>query len=858
MAERRKRRSLWDMEEETKHLSGMSEHNSWTAKDRHSSHGSGRYYDYSDSRTAIAQNSRDDSSWPPWEAIDENPVAPMNGSFKNTPDGKEMGHQRERYYKKMSPGFDRMELHNYNHTHEYDRSHSQRYPGRGRERSRSRSRTRGRSHSRSLSRDRGRERGRGRGWSRSRGRSRSRNDINAKDHSHTRSRSPVGDYRRQSYGWNDRRSGPEKSSQVCRDFAAGSCRRGSHCRFLHPDSRSLRDGDLAEDDMAESWRSRGDHSRIPRHSYSRGSALELQKDVSDPYHGEDDQFSSKSKTAPPCKDFMRGKCRWEDTCRFSHHAASDDGFREGTRNPSFDKDIDRRQPCKNGKPLCKYFAAGKCDRDNCRFSHEDPNNNLERRRSEVTESCSSHDKSNWWNGPKWDDATRISDTLKPTGWVETIVTNTTCTVDTGNGQNDERGSYSLQNENKTWGVVECKSGSLNCEKQPSLPRECGSYGVDTGATESVGNDNMHNKQKHLLLHGSQLQNQDGIADVHGQNALLESQIFSIKALEQNVHPASHIQQPHCGAIENNLRNSLSDVIDEVKDTRYTTHPILFSGQSLNQDGGSMFPGHSSILNEGHRVQNMLCPNPSNGFSADLNRPEIHIVDLLNVQTQMQNNQKALHSQGLLEAKIPQLLTSLLASERPAQVSNSVVSNLGRQVSSVTDPISLTQRPANEDSQTYESMEVSGAKGMVPPFSDSLGCAPFVNSVNVQPNQNAASLNPLNSMGNGRDDTEHGNHNIAQVTEERNQIQLKSSSQLPVVKEFDSSKVKHPGSPRLKQEEVVANSEVTGGNKAIGEESKGVQENKHSETLGVMGKLKRGVLTRMKRGCVYLKMLLWSL
>lgn len=125
MGERRKRKSLWDIEDETKHFSGMREHNSWTGKDRHSSHGSGRYHEFSDSRTAIARKSRDHSEWPSWESIEEHPIAPMNSRFKNTPEGKEFGGGKG-YHKNISPGFDGMELHNYNHAHEYDRSHSQR------------------------------------------------------------------------------------------------------------------------------------------------------------------------------------------------------------------------------------------------------------------------------------------------------------------------------------------------------------------------------------------------------------------------------------------------------------------------------------------------------------------------------------------------------------------------------------------------------------------------------------------------------------------------------------------------------------------------------------------------------------
>ncbi|KAL7128299.1 hypothetical protein ABFS83_14G307000 [Erythranthe nasuta] len=345
MGERRKRRSMWDMEEETKHFSDMSKHNSSMGKEHRSNHDGGRYRQFSASGTYAAQTSRDHSGQQSWESTEENSVASMNGRFsksrQNGPERKELG-GGNRYYQEMSPGLDGMEPHKYNHSLENDRSHalSHRNMGRARSRSRSRSMPRGRSRSRSLSRGRGRERGRGRS------RSRSRSPSDSAVRVQTRNRSPTGDYRHQSHAWNDR-SAPNKSTQICRDFASGGCRRGSQCRFFHPKSTS------------------GDRDHISNSSYSRGD------DVSDPYHGQNEQFQNKSRSAVPCKDFVKGNCRWGDACRFSHHFASDESFGKGARYKSFDNDIEL-EPCKNGKPVCKYFAAGNCDRDNCRFSHEGP------------------------------------------------------------------------------------------------------------------------------------------------------------------------------------------------------------------------------------------------------------------------------------------------------------------------------------------------------------------------------------------------------------------------------------------------------------------------------------------------------
>ncbi|KAK6114998.1 hypothetical protein DH2020_007267 [Rehmannia glutinosa] len=637
MGERRKRKSSWDMEEDTNHLSGMSEHNSWSGKDHRSSHGSGRYHEVYEPRISATRKSKDHSEWTPWESIEENPIALMNSSFKNAPKGKEFG-GGNRYYKNMSPGFNGMKPRNYDHTHEYDQSHSQ-----------------------------------------------SRSDIKAKDH--TRSRSPVNV--RQSYGRSDRRSDPEKSSQVCKDFSTGRCMRGNQCRFFHLDNISHRDGpdgDLVKDDTRESWRSRTDYNHVPKHSYSRASGFESRDDVFDPYHGEDEHFVNKSRNAVPCKDFVRGKCRWGDTCRFSHHAASNDSFGQ----------------------------AGKCNRENCRFSHEDPIN-VDGRQGEVTERRS-YDKSNWWNGPTWDDATRTSDTLEPTGWGGTNITNTASINDVGNGQTDDRGSKPLPEQPRavaTRNHLSRHDAAAQCLPPPALSLSR-STAHRRGARLQQGEIT---KQTPFFCHGT--------------------------SREEGAFPAA-----------NRCVGPGFIWCDDLTDT--TTHPIIFFGQSLTQNGGSVFPEQSSITSESDRGQNMLLPKPSNGFCTDMNDPKTHIVDPLNVQTHTQNDQKTSESQppGFLEAKVPQLLANLLTRKLSDQVTNFPVNTADEQVSPVAYPVSLSRSFVNEYSQTYAGVEVSNSREMMPSFSDTSGWAPLVNTSNVQPNPGTIS-HLLTSMGNGRDYAEHG-------------------------------------------------------------------------------------------------------
>lgn len=124
MGERRKRKSLWDKEAETKSFPGTSDNNNWTGKDQQPSQDSQHYHEISASGSHGPPKLGDYSGQPSVESIEKDAVAQMNGSFtksrENASEGKEIGVENS-YYQNMSPDF------KHNQSFENDQSHSRRY-----------------------------------------------------------------------------------------------------------------------------------------------------------------------------------------------------------------------------------------------------------------------------------------------------------------------------------------------------------------------------------------------------------------------------------------------------------------------------------------------------------------------------------------------------------------------------------------------------------------------------------------------------------------------------------------------------------------------------------------------------------
>ncbi|KAA8546525.1 hypothetical protein F0562_002736 [Nyssa sinensis] len=463
----RKRKSLWDTKEEIQLPAEILGNTAWHERESDSSLHDNHGPKLSDLEANNALKSKDCNGWPslgPSEVNNGQKDECIDRDLNEIPETtKALG--GEKSYN-ISTNFDEWGLQNRSCSPENRRSQLRRY--RSRDRRSSRSRDRGRSRSRSRSRGRGRSRSTSR--SRGRGRSRSR----SLSRSWSRSQSPLRDHRRESYGWNDRgRRGSGVSSQSCRDFAVGKCRRGSQCRFLHQDFYSHRDGAQSENDRAERWRNRQEYGETLKHANNEGSRDNPRSIVSDGFGNKDESMRNSSKFAIPCNDFLKGKCHRGSACRYAH-SASGDKYDRSNRNVPFDHDH-KRHPHKNTNIPCKFYAMGNCHRDNCRFSHDGASRgNLEGMLRDDRYDHDVDEKS--WNSPKWGEATGVADVAKSTRWGDSNVRNVNYVDPTSaEKRTDDTRGHNLDDKNKSWNGP--KWGDTTCVSDVLKPTGWGNSDV---------------------------------------------------------------------------------------------------------------------------------------------------------------------------------------------------------------------------------------------------------------------------------------------------------------------------------------------------------------------------------------------
>ncbi|XP_058731042.1 zinc finger CCCH domain-containing protein 38-like isoform X2 [Vicia villosa] len=190
-----------------------------------------------------------------------------------------------------------------------------------------------------------------------------KNDYGRRSRSQSRSPprgfrySAVDDENRTRVGDDENRTRVGRLIRPCRDFAAGSCRRGSHCHFLHHDKQSYED------------------SRESRH-------MQDGPRYCNPRESGDYSLTSR-RSNEACIHFAKGRCRAGESCKYVHHGNSDEFDEVSADESSRRREIDRRHidssfkqgalhyPNHSGNIPCKFFAFGNCrNGKDCRFSHD--------------------------------------------------------------------------------------------------------------------------------------------------------------------------------------------------------------------------------------------------------------------------------------------------------------------------------------------------------------------------------------------------------------------------------------------------------------------------------------------------------
>lgn len=290
----------------------------------------------------------------------------------------------------------------------------------------------------------------------------------SKSRSRSRSQSPAHNFRRELTVKDRSRSRSGASAQICRDFAAGRCRRGNSCHFLHQDE--IFDSRRLECSSPDDWESRRRRTGGSRYSPDdKDSAIRT------------------NRSAHTCNDFLKGRCRRGDSCRFVHDDTAADVFEKGPieeyRNRDHDlrsrdiypdhdyrsrdtyRDHDHRrrdtypdrihecEPPKRSETPCKFFAAGNCrNGTRCKFSHQVQEIFSPDRRSRGDRRGPEHkfEGSQVWDGPKWSDATTVSTVPTVQGWGEDK--NEKKEMNTERTQGDGRGPDHKYEDGRVWDV----------------------------------------------------------------------------------------------------------------------------------------------------------------------------------------------------------------------------------------------------------------------------------------------------------------------------------------------------------------------------------------------------------------------
>ncbi|GAA0153426.1 hypothetical protein LIER_11669 [Lithospermum erythrorhizon] len=579
----------------------------------------GRYREYSTLPHNSTLRPRDHSRWSSLEEkgdriVNDNIIAETRDRLYDSS-----------YYRSMSPGFDGLEQQKWSNAPDKKWSQSRRYG----ERRRSRSRGLEKSRSRSPFCSRGTKRARD--WSRSRSTSRSKGSIRG----HSRSHSPRYDQGPESHRWSDRKSSRGRSSQACKDFEAGMCRKGSQCRFIHSDNEP-RDDEPLDSDIDGRWKCKQELGHGSKYNYDKAA-----DEFSDAYHGENGPSRIRPRGSVTCRDFVKGSRRYGESCRFSHSTENDHVDRS-FRNAPVDTDHGHNLT-EARRSLCKFFLSGNCRRDNCRFSHDTSLSN------EHEDGI--HDKVGGrivgmlgdWKGPRhedrihdkvggrmvgtlddrkgpWDDPEKPATTRTTSKWGASVDADMDLSEDVSVGRRgDERWGYSLDDEMKDW---ERNNSSLNrvhyhshnrtndengrCDSAKAMVIE-NSFGEQQIPTyQEYRSRSLDKRAPHIQNHNLRLE----AAQDYLSSPSANPQVF----MNSGTHQYQGIAEYNRGPVLE------SGALYEPKDCRNS------NGQSVNPEIRSAFGDNSSVL--GMKGQQILSPI-SNAWKVNLNEPT-HVVFPSNV------------------------------------------------------------------------------------------------------------------------------------------------------------------------------------------------------------------------------------
>ncbi|KAK3043806.1 hypothetical protein RJ639_000505 [Escallonia herrerae] len=733
--------------------------------------------------------------------------------------------------------------------------------------------------------------GRGRGRSSSRSRVRDR----------SRSSSPLHDYTHDLRGWIDKRnSGSGIASRPCKDFAVGKCRRGSHCRFFHQDNFDSKNAVRSERDITERWRSRPERGAISKYDDYKTPDGSLDKvyDGQRSYYRADEPLKERSKDSNGCRDFLKGRCHRGASCRYPHDSDAGLNYDRRIRSAS-DVHDHRRQSNRSGKAPCKFFLMGKCHRDDCRFSHDTPvSRSFDERSDEDRWGHSSDDKNKSWNGPRWDDATEkltddrwghnlddkkkswngptwddgaklSSDAAKSTGWGDSSHGNINFQDVAAEKQTGDRWGHNSDGKRKSWngptwddaakvstdtttstGWGDSTVGNVNlndlaaektfdgrlgcCEEERtrdapgwndeaaqrdeyiSLRRRTDNSGADVDTTKFMGLEFVDREVPQLFPEGSPSHTVDGVSmPVCGQN---DGQEASLSQLATNVMLLPKVSggscfQQHQGGRGHNLAITADfNASNEVNVSEFMIHPKFVPGENVNQTGDDM--GCQPKSSSGpDRSCYMLSRSPSNGHNVELNGSVQHIFFHLNPQILTHTDYNGVvRPSEMLESGVPRVI--------PELSHNGVTFEPITQTNNL--PASLTHISQNRQvSQPYPVLNAPNPAVFARSHSSSAHVTPPVDQIPAKSTQEQ-SLPVGDSLEPRKPDT----INNPQVIVERS---------FPV-SACDPKEDDHR-SPKLKQQEPVANLEVNRNADAVADKPMQEQEKLHLDTHG---KIEEGI------------------